>query len=151
MSDFRFFRDFGRIVWGPTLTLLAVRTVAAGLVWYVVLLLSGATGPSGTGVGNPLSFIVLWFAFALIAIPLARVVWRIIGAIVGMEWLATLMSALLSLVLVVGDPIVYLLARQWPALAPVEGFKPVNFEALIFALRPPAPIPVEVVGHRRMA
>jgi hypothetical protein len=58
VTDFKFFRDFGRIQWGPTLSLLAVRTVAAGSVWYVVFLVFG-----GETV-DPFSFLIAWTMIA---------------------------------------------------------------------------------------
>lgn len=154
MDSFGFFRDFGRIMWGPTLTLLAVRTLAAGVVWYIVLLIFG--GPPGHPIpapGNPLVFLFQWMIVAFIGLPIARLVFRIMGAITGGfgVLLGNLLSVLCSLALVAGDPVVFLLARRWPALAPVEEFKIVNFEPLIFVLRPADPTPVEVVRQRQVA
>jgi hypothetical protein len=101
-GSFNFSRDFSRIMWGPTLTLLATRTVVAGIVWYVVVLVfDSPPGQPAPVPDDPLGFMFWWVAMAFIGIPIARIVFRILGSAFGglFELLGKLMAALCSLAL----------------------------------------------------
>ena len=137
MSEFVFGEEARKVQWGRTTHLNFLRAVMAGSVWSVVVLL--ITGGKTAAGGDP------WWAIALI-IPagyLGMAAFLIVcskltkstGWELGQQVVAFGVLAA-SVMIVVGDPLVYLLHRNRPSWVPVEIFKPMNFTMVLFVLDP---------------
>jgi formylglycine-generating enzyme required for sulfatase activity/predicted RNA-binding Zn-ribbon protein involved in translation (DUF1610 family) len=124
-SDFSFRRDFRRIQWGLTLQVNCLRAAAAGIVWCIVLLLMfHSSGQPGWWKG-PLSMLALPFVYPVFLLPigmlfellrekqLPRFIWWMYYGLIVM--------------IMAGDPLVFVAQKLYPPLVPVRRFSVVNF------------------------
>ena len=134
--------DWRSILWGPTLQVLLLRSIAAGIVWGTVIIFTGHRDPPG--VAMPLLFPLLFMPFCLIMVGFGKFVSVLLGAF-GLALIGQLIYGVYTLFamacIMVGDPLVWLLHRQVPQAVPVEKFGFLNFCAILFvttdAMRPP--------------
>lgn len=128
-ADFAF-SDLGRVHWGSTLKLTLARGFCSGIVW-VILTNLGPTGPSMP------EALYMPFAWALIALPMAlflQLAGMFFGAIIPLMGLW--FHFIGSLMICIGDPLVYLLNRSFPALLDVADLSFFNFRPMIFITYP---------------
>ena len=107
--------------WKSTLLLNFERAAAAGIVWTVVTLLTAPNNQSVTESLKMLYMFPLGYLFGLMPIGLIAIK---LGE-QGIEW-AKIVGGVISLLIVVGDPIVYLLSKLLPHIVPVQQFKMFN-------------------------
>lgn len=124
-----------RARWGSTLWLNLLRAFAAGIVWGLgILVVTLTTGePSATP----------WYTVPFVApftyllfVPIFLLAGKIFTTFVGGigELAVGFFSFVLSLMIAVGDPLVFLLHRQVPHLVPVDRFGFMNFKLVLFVL-----------------
>jgi hypothetical protein len=137
MSALSFREDFKKVQWGRTLALNMMRAFAAGIVWGIVMLMTG------NGSGSPDSprwFLMPFFlpAAYLGILPIFLITSKIITSTLGQlgEMGVGMMTLLLGLGLAVGDPIVYLVHKLKPSLVPTEKFSFINIVLILFVLDP---------------
>ena len=121
------FSDLGRVHWGSTVKLALVRGFCAGLVWAPIIVAGeGAT----SGIAWP-------FVWAIIAVPLS-LFFQLIGMIIGafMTLLGLWFRFVASVMVCIGDPIVYLINRFFPALLSIADLSTFNFQPMIFVTQP---------------
>lgn len=126
MADFSFKRDFKNIDWGSTLQVNLIRAAFAGLIWFIIRLFTGDSFSS--------SLIMLLFPVAYLIFLLP------IGLVAG--WLSSigipfigLITVIISIFIVVGDPPTFILHKVNPRLVPVEQYGFLNFRIIIFVLK----------------
>jgi hypothetical protein len=131
MSDFSIRRDWKNIDWKITLQYNVFRSLCATPVWLLLFFLS-----SKHFVWQMLLFPVIYFAF-----------WLPLGFITG--WLARIgipvigiLSIVCSLVIVVGDPVVWIISKIKPDLVPVDCPKFLDFHLIVFVVKNPEAIPL---------
>jgi len=111
---------FRTIQWRSTLQVALIRICAASFLWaFIILLISGHMSEAGRAM---IVFIPLLIIAMLVAIPvigLARAGVPFIGLLSLPAWLV-----------VIGDPLVYLLCKFKPEWVPVEDFKFINAPVL---------------------
>ena len=123
------FSDLGRVQWGSTLKLTLARGFFAGIVWAIII---------GASQGAPISVLLVWpFMWAIIAVPLALFL-QLIGMIFGafMTLLGQWFHFVGSLMICIGDPIVYLINRSFPALLNIADLSIIKFQPMIFVTHP---------------
>ncbi len=123
--DFSFKRDFNQIKWKETLWLNFLRALFAGPIWTIVML---STGEPFSVAGTYLMFPLLYFVGAL---PIGLIGSFLSG--LGVPF-AGWFTILCSLLVVVGDPFVFVIHKVKPNLVPVEKFSIFNFKLIIFVL-----------------
>jgi hypothetical protein len=125
MTDFSF-SDLGKVHWGSTLRLAAARGFATGVVIGVVALFQG----------NAMGLLIPFF-LAVVGLPLA-LFYHGVGMLFGMfiPLLGTFIMLAGSLLVCIGDPIVYFVNRQWPALLNIADLGFFNFRPLIMITYP---------------
>ncbi|MHA1215623.1 MAG: tetratricopeptide repeat protein [Candidatus Hodarchaeales archaeon] len=123
MEDFSFRRDWKSVVWGPTLLVNFFRSLAAGIVWFIFSILINSTNP------NLLLFPIVYF---LVLLPIGLIAGKL--GETGVPF-AGLFSTFISLLVTVGDPLVYILYTIKPELIPVEKFGLFNLRLIIFVLQ----------------
>jgi hypothetical protein len=122
--------DANETDWKSTLILNLERAVAAGAFWTVVLLL---WRPPGHSLGEllkwlyqfPLSYLLVLMPLGILAAKLHRH---------GIQW-AGVFAGFVSLLILVGDPFVYMLHKLIPAVVPVEKFNMFNRVLVILVSR----------------
>ena len=121
------FSDLGRVHWGSTVKLTLARGFFAGLVWAPII---GAAEGAAMIIAVP-------FMWAIIALPLALFL-QLIGMIIGafMTLLGLWFRFVASLMVCIGDPIVYLINRCFPALFNIADLSIFNFQPMIFVTHP---------------
>lgn len=127
--------NWKRVVWPQTLHLNAVRSIAAGLVWAVVVALASGFAAVGwwtVPFWAPIYYFALVPMLALLGRPIARLMGD--AGQLGMS-VTTLLGALM---LVVGDPLVFTLWKLRPEWLPVAKFSPLNFKLVIFVFDEPS-------------
>ena len=140
MEKFQFTRDFRKIQLTPTLILFCSRMVVSGIIWYIVLLVFSLNGvKSNTLSLNPAVFFGQWVLLCVVGLPFFILVCFFTGAIfdatmkIKTNGLA-LFRSVISLALVVGDPLLYFIRKRLPYLVPVAKFKFINLVPIIFVL-----------------
>ena len=125
MEEFSFKRDFKRINWKDTLQINLIRSIFAGIVWFVIRLF--AEQPSGE------TFVMLLFPLAYLIILLP--VGLLAGALssIGIPFIG-IITFIISIFIVVGDPFTYILHKTKPELIPIEDYGFFNFRIIIFVL-----------------
>jgi hypothetical protein len=107
--------------WKSTVILNLERAVAAGIFWTVVFVL---WSPAGQSTGESLKWLYQFPAVYLLAfMPLGILAAKLHQH--GVNW-AGVFTGFVSLLMVVGDPIVYALSKFAPAIVPVGRFKMFN-------------------------
>ena len=122
------FSDLGRVHWGSTLKLSLARGFFAGLVWAILIYASQ---------GAPINLLPTPFVWAIIALPLALFL-QLMGMLFGafMPLLGLWLHFVGSLMICIGDPIVYLINRSFPALLNIADLSIFNFQPMIFITDP---------------
>ncbi len=121
MNGLTDFRDIKSIVWGATLQLNLMRSVAAGIVWTVLMLLFGPGDMPFASRFIPLiGFPVWWMCFATFGLVAAKIMTTFAGALgeLGVK----MFFFIFGLALAVGDPLMHLLSQKKPELVPVENY-----------------------------
>jgi len=133
VSDFSIKRDWKNINWKATFQFNVFRSLCATPVWILFIWFTGSS--QGKFPWEMLLFPVIYFAF-----------WVPFGLICG--WLARLgvpfvwmLSIISSLVIVIGDPVVWLIYKIKPDLVPIEKPKFFDFHLITFVIRDPEAIP----------
>jgi len=128
------FSDLGQVNWGATGKLALARGAGAAIIW-------GVLGLATHFVGLKAFPIVLlqWTLAASIGAPLYHLLVRGIRAVFGgipmVQMACNILLLMISLVIAAGDPLVFLVNRQFPGLLGVESFRAINLEPAIFVLR----------------
>jgi hypothetical protein len=132
MSDFAL-SDLKRVYWPATGKIAVARGFASGLVFAVINLFMLPTYDAST-IGGLLFFPI---AMAVFAIPLGlfcNLCGRVAGAFIPL--MGAFFNIIGSLIVCLGDPLVYFLNRKFPALFDVADFKFFNFTPLLFITHP---------------
>lgn len=121
--------SLGSVNWAATAKLALVRGIAASLVWCVVMvfLLPAAALP-GFFIQNILGLVIGAPLFHL----LVRGVHRVLGGLPFVGLVCNILLFVTALTVAVGDPIVFLLNRQFPELLGLADFKFINLVPAIF-------------------
>ena len=130
--------DMPRVQWGRTLWLNLLRGFAAGIVWAIVLLVLGEDAPQGPH-STPWYLVPLVLPTGyLCMLPFFVVATKIVTAVLGdaANIGVACLSIVLGLLVIVGDPLLFLAHKLRPSLLPVEQFSFVNFALIIYVLRP---------------
>jgi len=137
MSAFSFADDIKKVQWGRTICLNMMRALAAGIVWGIVLLVTG-NGSGGADAPQWFMLPIMLPLGYLFIVPMFLIIGKIMTAILGQlgEIGVGMMTLLMGLGLAVGDPLVYLLYKLKPALVPTEKFNILNFALILFVLDP---------------
>jgi hypothetical protein len=130
-------RDLRVVQWGATAQLNILRALIAGLVWTVLLLAATAWEPAGLGAlwwVIPLLTIALLLGLVLLFLPTAWLMsfvpWNVGPVVVNA------VNLVAGLAVLVGDPLVFMLCRRWPALVPAGEFRPFNWALVVFVRDP---------------
>lgn len=137
MSDFSIKKDWKKINWKATFQYNVFRSLCATPVWILFTSLL-----NGHFIWQMILFPVVYFAF-----------WLPFGLMCG--WLARLgvpfiglLSMVSSLVIVVGDPVVWIFSKIKPDLVPIVKPKFLDFHLIVFAVKFDEAIPpCELVGR----
>ncbi len=121
---FSWTRDFKHVSWPDTLKYNFVRSAAAGIVWCLLGLLSGAKWQSF----QMLLFPICYFIFML---PLGMLTGWLSGR--GVPWVG-LFAAFVALSVAIGDPLVFALKKAKPELLPVDHPRFFSLRVVIFVL-----------------
>ena len=117
--------------WKSTLILNAERATAAGIVWTVVMLI---WSPQGQSVTESLKWLYQFPVMYLLGlVPLGLIAVKLHER--GIEW-AGVFAGFVSLLIVVGDPIVFAARKLFPNLVPVDSFKMFNRVLVLLVYRP---------------
>jgi len=131
MMDREFtFSDLGRVHWGTTIKLSLARGFAAGILWALVT----SFGPAAA----PVAASLLWpFVWAVIALPFAMSI-QLVGMAFGMiiPLLGLFFHFIGSLMMCLGDPLVYLVNRTYPRFLNIADLNFINFRPVIFITHP---------------
>ena len=129
MSDFSF-SDLGKVQWTPTIKLSLLRGFSAGLVFSIVFLFASE--------GQNLAvLLVLPFGWALAALPYALIFYFtgvMFGALIPL--LGLWFKFMGSLMVFIGDPLVYLFNLKMPHVLNAVDLRFINFRPIIFITRP---------------
>ncbi|MBK6299270.1 MAG: hypothetical protein IPF48_15890 [Sphingomonadales bacterium] len=133
MSDFRL-SDLNRVYWPATAKLAVARGCAAGCVLALLgLVMSPTSSEAPVVLLFPLIVAVVSLPLSL-ALRLGAYVSSFIPLIGGFVALTCLLFG--ALLTTIGDPIVYLVNRQWPQLLDIADFKFFNLDTLILIFHP---------------
>ncbi|WP_162901506.1 hypothetical protein [Breoghania sp. L-A4] len=123
------FSDLSRVHWRSTIKLTVARGFAAGLIWAIAVSL---------GPGAPVHVVLAYPVFlAIAALPLALVL-HFVGMVFGafIPLLGLWFRFIGSLMICIGDPIVYLINRSFPALLNIADLSFFDFRPMIFITYP---------------
>lgn len=112
------------ILWGATLILNHVRAACAGIVWFVLFLFL----PSDPEAPSPIIFLALPFMYLLGILPMALISYGL--SKMGVPFIG-LISVMLSILLIPGDPLTYIIHKYKPKLVPIDQYNIINFTAVI--------------------
>jgi len=135
IRDFKLSRDFRSILWGKTLWYNLLRSVGAGIVWMVVMLIissSSQGNSSSMSTGQilalplvvPLGFFLFMLPLGLICLTLANVIPYV--------WIISFMC---SLFIIPGDPLVWVLSVLAPRAVPAEKPAFINPALIVWLLK----------------
>ncbi len=139
--DFSFSRDFRSIDWGATLKHNLLRAVCAGMVWAGIGLFTGpphfVDPPLLLPLIFPLGFLCVLLPLGLICAFLAKFI-PFIG----------LLSVVIAILVVVGDPIVCILSLIVPGLVPMHKPGFFMFSLIIWLLKTEEGMDVPIADQR---
>lgn len=123
MEKFSFKRDFKSIDWGSTLYLNFVRSLAAGIVWFIISALT-----------HNITFSLLLFpiVYFVILLPVGIIAGKMSEK--GVQF-AGLFAMFISLLVAVGDPVVFILHKFKPEFVPVKDFNFISLKIVIFVVK----------------
>ena len=107
--------------WKSTMSLNAERAVAAGIFWTIVMLIWSPPGQPATESLKWLYQFPIMYLLGLV--PLGLIAVKLHES--GIEW-AGIFTGFVSLLIVVGDPIIYLIKKVLPNFVPVDSMKIFN-------------------------
>lgn len=131
MSDFQF-ADLGKVAWPATIKLALARGFFSGLMIAIIqnIVLSDQAGAASAFLIVPLGMAVLAIPIGLLCLLVGKVASLFVPA------LGLFFRAIGALAVCLGDPLVYLLHRQFPDLFDIADFRFFNFTPLIFITDP---------------
>lgn len=136
-TDFSFKRDFKIIDWKNTLILNLVRSVAAGIVWGIIMFVVAMGNGGGEHFFKILPVLIMYpllfpLSYLIFCLPMGLVAGFLSSrGIPFVGWIA----AFFSLFIAVGDPLVFFFHKYKPQLVPVDKPGFFNFRIIIFVLR----------------
>lgn len=131
MSDFSIRRDWKKINWKATFQFNVFRSICATPVWLLLVLLVNKHFVWQM-ILFPIVYFAFWLPFGLFCGWLSRI---------GVPF-AGLLSIFSSLVIVVGDPVVWTIHKIKPDLVPIAEPKFLDFHLITFATNEPETIPL---------
>src|ERR1700730_6849101 len=116
--------NFKKIQWGPTFLLHLMRAFSAGLIWCLVMMLTGARG-TVPPLSLLLTFPIIYFTF----VPMILVISKIMSIFIDVlgEGFYAMVSFFFALLIIVGDPLLFVVNRLKPGILPAAKFNIVNF------------------------
>jgi hypothetical protein len=136
-NEFSWRRDFKQIDWRATGVTAILRSVCAGVVWFVVSLVA-------QGFHEALPMLTFPFVYLIVFTPIGLVTGWLSG--LGVPYVGVV-SILMAFAVVPGDPLLYALAKLKPDLVPIENPRFLNFAVILFVLRDaPASLPTKSHG-----
>lgn len=116
-------------LWKPTLIVNLVRASCAGLVWMILMLFSHEpNAPIAQMLLFPVGYLIVLLPMSLISTGLAKLGVPFVG------WF----PVMISLMLLPGDPLTYVLHKFAPQAVPVEKYRFLNFTTVILVKHPHA-------------
>ena len=141
MSKFSLYRDLNKVEWGKTIVLNMMRAFSAGIVSTIFILISGTK--MGAGSLPPITIPFIAPIAYICILPFFTIVLTIIEKvpiIVGGGFIAKIVNIILplsvSILMSLGDPLIYLLHQVKPEFVPIKKFNFINFEWCLFVLDP---------------
>lgn len=113
--------EFSNINWKSTLWLNLLRSVSAGITWFIIRAFL-QDGEAASMLLLPVVYLVILLPLGLLAIGLSRV---------GVPFVS-LLSLMAAIAIVVGDPLLYLVSLFKPDIVPMKNFSPINFALILF-------------------
>ncbi len=110
------------VQWGPTLLLNFWRSVAAGIVWFIVRLLIQDPLPEAA------SMLLLPVVYFVVLLPLGLLAIFLTNVGVPYVWFVSLVAAVS---IIVGDPILFLIGLIKPGIFGVQHYSPLNFKLIM--------------------
>ncbi len=125
MTEFSFKHDLKYVQWGRTAWVGFLRSFFAGIIWAIFMMMQGeAFAQSVQMLLFPLIYYVFLLPFGMVCGLLSS--WGV--PFVG------LVTILFSVMIVIGDPFVFILSKINERIVPVENFGFLNFRLIIFVL-----------------
>ena len=110
------------VQWRATLLLNFWRSVAAGIVWFIIrLIMQDSMGEAASMLLLPVVYFVILLPLGLLAIFLSNAGVPYVGFV----------SLVAAVAIIVGDPIVCLISLIKPGLLPVRNYSPLNFKLIM--------------------
>ncbi len=133
MSGAFSFSDLGRVHWVSTIKIALARGLMAGLIFTAIQIIWPTSGAELTAT----KLAIMPFFWMVFALPIALIL-QFAGWVAGMfiPLLGLFITAVGSLCVCIGDPLVYLFNRFFPVLLNVADFKFFNFQPIIFITHP---------------
>lgn len=113
--------EFSNVNWKSTLWLNLLRSISAGITWFIIRLFLQDSGAASMLL-LPVVYLVILLPLGLLAIALSKV-----G--VPFIWILSLMAAIS---IVAGDPLLYVMSLFKPEIIPMKNFSPINFALILF-------------------
>lgn len=134
-SDFDAKRQLTSVLWLPTLQLNGLRAVSAGFVIAVISLFMETPGTAGTARLTAAATVLLSFplCYLLFLLPLGLILSML--SRVGVPFTGIL-AAFFSLLVVLGDPLLFIAGRLRAGLLPVDDFSFMNWRLVIMVTQP---------------
>ena len=124
-SNFSFRKDFGKIMWKETLWINFLRSLFAGPVIMILMLMTGES-PS-----QALSALIFPITYFVAVLPLGLFMAFLSDLGVPVVWI---FPVIFSVMVAIGDPFVFILRKFNPSLVPVYKFNFMNFVLILFVL-----------------
>ncbi|MFB6231212.1 MAG: hypothetical protein ABEL04_08655 [Salinibacter sp.] len=126
-QDFNFSEHLSEVFWQETLWHNALRGVGAGIVWGTLMLFTDNVGEAlRMMVMLPVAYLLFFLPVGLLAAWLSSMSVPLVG----------LIAAFFSLIVAVGDPLVYALSKFRPEWVPVDRPDFFSLRIVIFVLSP---------------
>lgn len=115
--------SWNRVQWQSTILLNLLRSVAAGIVWFIIrLLLQDPVADAAVMLLLPVFYFTILLPIGLLAIFLANA---------GVPFVS-LLSMIAAVAIIVGDPPLFLVSLIKPELLPVQGYPLINLNLIVF-------------------
>ena len=141
MSRFSLYRDLNKVQWGKTIALNMMRAFSAGIICTIFILISGTSMGAGSLPAitipfiAPIAYICILPFFTIVLVTIEKM-----PIIVGGGFIAKIVNILLplfvSILMSLGDPLIYLLHQIKPEFVPIKKFNFINLEWCLFVLDP---------------
>lgn len=115
--------SLSKVAWKETLILNVARSIAASLVWFLIILLSSNTFPLAL-LTFPIQYLLFFVPLGIFCSYVSRIL-----PFVGLITLA------LAIIIVVGDPLIWLITSLKPGLLSVDKYSPFNFVLIMYVLK----------------